>query len=69
MKTLIKLATEFRKSDTRISQIERRCYNGDITSEEACELVERETKRIREKTKRILFDPVKEYGYMGRDVL
>ena len=67
MNKLIKLAVAFKKSDIRVHQIETQCYAGEITSDQAIELIEKETERMREEVKRITFDPSKTYGYMAQD--
>lgn len=45
MDKLIKLGVESRKHDTKITQIESQCYSGDISSDEAIGLVEKELVR------------------------
>jgi hypothetical protein len=48
-----------RINDTRIGQIEKQCYNGDISSEKALELVVEEIKRSNKALKKILNESVK----------
>ena len=59
MDKLIQVAVEVRLNDTKISQIERKCYNGDISSEKALDLVVEEIKRSNKALKAILNRPVK----------
>lgn len=59
MDKLIKLAVEIRLNDTKISQIERQCYNGEISSEKAFDLVIEACKQSDKKIKAILNEPVK----------
>lgn len=46
MDKLIQLGIEARKNDTRIAQIETKCYSGEISSDEALDLVEKEIVRF-----------------------
>lgn len=45
MEKLIKLGVEARLHDTKIAQIETKCYSGEITSDKAIDLVEKELVR------------------------
>lgn len=59
MDKLIQFAVEIRLNDTKISQIEKRCYNGEITSGEALDLVIEQCKESDKRIKAILNEPVK----------
>lgn len=59
MDKLIQLAVEARLNDTRITQIEQRCYSGEISSDLAFELVCTQIDKFNQKLKEILNEPVK----------
>lgn len=60
MDKIIQLGIEARRHDTKISQIELKAYSGEITSDEAIDLVEKELVRYNLVWGKIM----KEYQFM-----